>query len=98
MFREGSAFDIHPAVRTIVSGADKKFNGIDVFKAYYKLQELSRACHAQWDANKLDVLITPTASCNYTVNKRIRFVWSSSLRLLNVIVKSQGVNIEISVF
>jgi allophanate hydrolase len=31
------------------------------------LQELSRVCHGQIEAAEIDVLITPTASCNYTI-------------------------------
>jgi allophanate hydrolase len=60
---------VHPAVRTIVAGADGKFSGVDVFKSLYKLQELSKLCHAQLDSNMIDVLITPTSPCNYTVEE-----------------------------
>jgi|ERR1712216_953082 len=33
------------------------------------LQELSKLCHAQLDSKMIDVLITPTASCHYTVEE-----------------------------
>jgi allophanate hydrolase len=63
-FLDTNASDIHPVVRSIISGASR-YTAVDCFKAEYKLRELCRAAEDEW--KRMDVLFLPTAPTIYTL-------------------------------
>jgi allophanate hydrolase len=54
---------LHPVTAGIIS-AGARFNAVDTFRAFYKLEELRRDAAPTWD--KIDVLLLPTTPTIYT--------------------------------
>jgi allophanate hydrolase len=54
---------LHPITAAIIGGA-RRFNAIDTFRAFYRLEELRRAVAPVWSA--IDVLLLPTTPTIYT--------------------------------
>ncbi|HYP14342.1 MAG TPA: allophanate hydrolase, partial [Bryobacteraceae bacterium] len=54
---------LNPVVRSIIA-AGETYSAVDVFRAFYRLQELRRLTEAEWDG--MDVLLLPTAPTIYT--------------------------------
>ncbi len=63
-FLDTNADEIHPVVRSIISGASR-YTAVDCFQAEYKLRELCRAAESEW--KRMDVLFLPTAPTIYTI-------------------------------
>lgn len=57
---------IHPITRQVIEGGSRP-SAADAFSAYYRLKELDRATQAAWQA--MDLLITPTAGRQYTIDE-----------------------------
>ena len=57
---------IDPVVRGVIEGG-ARFSAVDAFKAQYRLQQLRRACDAQW--TRMDMLVVPTAGAIYRIDQ-----------------------------
>ncbi len=62
-FAEQHPEALHPVTAAIIGGA-KRFNAVDTFRAFYRLEELRRAASAVWAG--IDVLLLPTTPTIYT--------------------------------
>ncbi len=63
-FFDAHAEDVHPVVRSIITGG-AKFSAADGFLAQYRLKELQRQTDAAWDT--CDLLLLPTTGTTYTL-------------------------------
>ena len=54
---------LHPVTAGIITAASR-FNAVDTFRAFYRLEELRRSAEPTW--GKIDVLLLPTAPTIYT--------------------------------
>jgi allophanate hydrolase len=59
---------VHPTTRQIIEGGTKP-SAAESFKGYYRLKELQRVIAALW--RSMDVLMTPTAGRQYSINEMI---------------------------
>lgn len=55
---------LHPVLKAILDQAGR-FNAMDVFRAFYRLEEIRRIVAAMWST--IDVLVTPTAPTIYKI-------------------------------
>ncbi len=54
---------LHPVTAKIIEGG-RRFNAVDTFRAFYRLEELRRRAGAEWA--KMEVLLLPTTGTVYT--------------------------------
>lgn len=62
-FLEAHPQSMLPVTHSIIRGASK-WQGADVFKGFYRLEELRRQTMPTWE--KIDVMVLPTAGTHYT--------------------------------
>ena len=62
-FAEQHPDALHPVTAAIIGGA-RRFDAVDTFRAFYRLEELRRAASAVWTS--VDVLLLPTTPTIYT--------------------------------
>lgn len=63
-FADAHADEMHPTVRSIITGG-AKYTATDTFRAQYRLEELRREANHVWDS--VDVLLLPTTGTTYTI-------------------------------